>query len=176
MPPASDRQRRRSARATRKRLGPRTAALSVLLAGMTVTVILVLGLRARDHDARRLGFERDARRLANSIQDHFQLPLELVRSVSTLFVASESVTRREFGLFTREILAMHPSIYAFEWMPLVPESRRATVEAAARAEGFEGFRFTQKDAAGEIVDVEISYPQDLRTQMLGFTGRLGGEE
>jgi serine/threonine protein kinase/CHASE1-domain containing sensor protein len=125
--------------------------VSVLIAGLTVSLLLFTTLRARDLDARRLGFERDAHRLANALQGHFTLALELASSVATLFTASESVSRLEFRLFTREILASHPSVYAFEWMPLVPDERRAALAAAARADGLDGFEITQKDASGRVV-------------------------
>jgi CHASE1-domain containing sensor protein len=110
---------------------------------------LVFGaLRGRERNEKRQAFVVQAQQLAFSIETHFDLPRELLRSVAALFLSSDRVSREEFGTFARPIIERHPSIYAFEWMPLVTDAARDSLVRAVRAQGFPEFRFQQRTLAG----------------------------
>jgi PAS domain S-box-containing protein len=76
-------------------------------------------------------------------------------SFKGFYLASERVSRDEFDIFARELLADYPYILALEWVPRVAHARRAAVERAAREDGLAGFRFTEKSADGSLVEAGV---------------------
>ena len=98
----------------------------------------LLSQRAREIDAR--------------VRESLELPVEALRTIPTLFTAmDDGVSREEFAAYCAPILARHPGIYALEWLPLVTDEERATVEAQAQADGVAGFGFTELGPDGRMV-------------------------
>lgn len=85
------------------------------------------------------------------IQRTMDRSLEALESVGALFAASQEVERSEFRRFTAGRFAHHPGLQALEWVPQVPDRERAAYEQAARADGFQGFRITEREARGHMV-------------------------
>lgn len=95
-----------------------------------------------------------------------------------LFDASDSVTAKEFGTYTDDVLDRFPSLEALSWNPLVAEADLAEFEARQRAQpGFENFLVTQRDSAGnpepvsprpEYIVVEYIEPRAVNRRALGF--------
>ena len=137
--------------ATRRRLALAGAVFALGAALSVGATVLVRASEARD---RRHALERRSAEVALAIQRGFDAPLEALRSITSLFEASASVDRREFRAFVRAPLARHPSVYALEWIPRVPASERVCYEAAAAADGLEGFHFKQDAPQGSVVPAE----------------------
>jgi CHASE1-domain containing sensor protein/tRNA A-37 threonylcarbamoyl transferase component Bud32 len=137
---------------------------------------LVFGaLRGRERHQKHRDFVVQAQQLAFSIETQFDVPLELLRSVAALFLSSDDVSREEFRTFARPIIERHPSIYAFEWMPLVNDADRDSLVETVRAEGFPEFRLQQKTVGGELMLADrrpdylpILYMEPLEPVVLGL--------
>ena len=132
-------------------------------------------LRGQERHQKRRDFVVQAQQLAFSIETHFDLPLELLRSVAALFLSSDTVSRDEFRTFVRPIIERHPSIYAFEWMPLVRHSARDSLVRAVRAEGFTEFDLQQRSPEGDLIlsaerpdYLPILYMEPLEPVVLGL--------
>jgi CHASE1-domain containing sensor protein len=134
-----------------RRLSEWGPAAAVLLLGLLLSLAVFMAIRGRERAARRIEFERRAARVALAAQASFDVPLEVLCAIPSLFDASEDVTRAEFRAFVRHPLARYPWIYALEWIPRVPGMERAKFEAAAVADGLPGFHFKQDAPAGSPV-------------------------
>ncbi len=64
---------------------------------------------------------------------------EELQHLRSFFVASRSVSRAEFRVFAREMLARHPAIAAVEWAPWVRDADRRAHERLAREDGVAGY-------------------------------------
>lgn len=125
--------------------------LTVMLAGVGLSLLLCLAERSRARDVRRHEFDQHAAQLAARAEDSFDTPLEVLRSIPAFYAASESVTRAEFRTFVKPALDRYPWIYALEWIPRVPGAERAAYEATAQADGIAGFHFKQDAPQGPPV-------------------------
>jgi serine/threonine-protein kinase len=150
-------------------------SLLVLVAGVGVALASFALLSVRQHEKEGLAFEKRSVGLANAVEQGLYLPVEVLQSLPALFQASVDVSREEFRDFTAGALARHPGIYALEWLPLVPAEERDAYEAAARADGLEGFQFTEVGEGGEMVRADerpfhlpIFYMEPPNPTALGF--------
>jgi serine/threonine-protein kinase len=125
--------------------------IGVLLVGVGLSLAVFAEARASERAARQAEFERRAAQVALGEQASFDVPLEVLCSIPSLFEASEEVTRREFRAFVQHALGRYPWIYALEWIPRVPAPERAKLEAAAVADGLAGFHFKEDAPPGPPV-------------------------
>jgi len=130
------------------RCGP--AAL-VMCAGVALSLALFLVARAWEQDRVRAEFARAAASRVHALKDHLDINLHELKSLGALYAASPTVNRSQFREFVSRFLADRPGIQALEWIPRVPDSRRAEYEQAAREDGFAGFQFTDRRAQGQMV-------------------------
>lgn len=77
--------------------------------------------------------------------------LEILHAVRALFELKPEVSRSEFGRFVGGAIERLPELHALEWIPRVPGSERAALEAAARAEGFANYALRAIDGRGRLV-------------------------
>ncbi|HEY5955406.1 MAG TPA: CHASE domain-containing protein, partial [Polyangiaceae bacterium] len=149
--------------------------IALFVFGMSLTLLLFAMLRGRARELQRIEFERQANQIAASFRARLDLPLEVLYSISGLFDASDSVTRREFHAFVANALERHPGIRALEWIPVVKRAERESYVQRARNDGVRDFDFRQVGENLELVvaDVRDDYlpilymePPDARA--LGF--------
>jgi signal transduction histidine kinase/AmiR/NasT family two-component response regulator len=76
--------------------------------------------------------------------------LEILHAVQTLFAVKPDISRTEFRRFVQSALVRLPELQALEWIPRVVAGDRLAYEAAAQADGLDGFRFTELTAVGRI--------------------------
>jgi serine/threonine-protein kinase len=139
------------------RAGPRRwsrrylPAAAVFLAGVVLSVLAFALLMAQQKARQRNAFDRRTIEIAHAAEQGFYLPVEVLASVPALFESSVEVSRVEFRTFTAGALERRPGIYALEWLPMVPASERAAFETAARADGLQGFEFTEDRGDGTMV-------------------------
>lgn len=128
---------------------------AVLLTGMVFSW-LVFDLVDDNAVAKNLlNFQQEASQMDAQLQSQFDLSLEILLMIPPFFVASDDVSREEFGQFVGPALRRHPSIYAIEFLPRVAEADRESFERARRdKEGLEGFKIRAKDAG----DKEVPLP------------------
>jgi PAS domain S-box-containing protein len=97
-------------------------------------------------------FNAAARERAESVIHGFEAGFEDVALLRGFFEASDEVTRQDFDTFVDPILARHPYIQAFQWLPEVTPGNRAALEAEARRTR-PGFRFFTRDDAGKDLEM-----------------------
>lgn len=153
------------------------AVLVIGLLGSVLSVAAFLYERQQDHSHLQQRFEFLTKERAARMQADIERALEILTSTGGFFDASDEVTRAEFGAFLRTHLETHPEIHAIEWLPRVTADKRAAFEAAARAEGLEGFRITERAAGESLVPatdrpdyfpVWFTMPLEPNLRALGF--------
>jgi len=153
------------------------AALGLVLAVAAFWFPHQQELRERDQAFRQLAMARTAVVAASlgELQDH------ALDHLATFYAASRDIDLAEFTEFTRRI-DTGPMVQALEWIPRVEAHERDRFEAAARAEGLDGFEIWERDGLGERVraaareryyPVYRLYPTEGNTGAIGFD--LGSE-
>jgi len=79
---------------------------------------------------------------------------ECLYSLRNLFASSDEVTPTEFLATTRDIRARHNGIQALQWVPIVPNARRAEIESWARKEIAPFYAFTERGPDGQLIPAE----------------------
>jgi len=85
-----------------------------------------------------------------ALQALLENQLTLLQSLGSFFKGSEHVTRQEFSVFTRPLLAKFPEIQALEWIPRIKDSERKAFEENQRKD-FPGFVITERQSQGNMV-------------------------
>ncbi len=95
-------------------------------------------------------FQAAARDRAESVLRGVQNSFDDITVLRGFFEASDDVTRKDFEDFLSPLLARHPYIQAFQWLPRVTPQNRTALEAEARRT-HPGFNYFTRDAAGHSV-------------------------
>jgi len=124
--------------------------LITLCAGSMLSFVLFdmvrgWGQRRFEAEFRELAAER-ASVFEDGIGDH----VDLLYSLKSLYAASKEVERGEFNIFVQGLLAHHPDVIAFDWMPRLSGSERTKFEEAARAQGLSDFCIKELDSKGQM--------------------------
>jgi PAS domain S-box-containing protein len=126
--------------------------LAVLLAGTTLSLAGFFFTRDAYRRQVEAEFQAAARDRAESVVQGFQNGFEDVSVLRNFFESSDEVTRAEFDHFLAPILAAHPYIQAFQWLPEVSPRNRAGLEAEARRT-HPDFHFFRRDAGGRMLEM-----------------------
>ncbi len=121
-----------------------------LVLGIILSITAFLFIQESEHDRWRGGFKRAADERLIVLERDFFSTFETLQSLGGLFNAAPGLDREAFRRFTAPVLARHPGIQALEWIPRVKASERPAYEAAARRDGFPGFKFTERQAQGRM--------------------------
>ena len=121
--------------------------LGVVLALATARHVSRAETRQIMHD---FGLETATR--AGLIQREIELNIEVLQSLGGLFASTKTVSDRQFRVFAVHALIRHSDLAALEWAPVVRHEQRSAVEREARQGRYEGFRFTERAASGEMVE------------------------
>jgi PAS domain S-box-containing protein len=127
--------------------------LTVLLTGMAVSLAGFFITRDAYRRQVEAQFHAAARDRSESVVQGLQQGFGDVLVLQSYFEASKEVTREDFDTFVAPILARHPYIQAFQWLPEVTPRHRAALEAEARL-AHPGFRYFRRDPAGRNLDME----------------------
>jgi PAS domain S-box-containing protein len=127
---------------------PRQRQLSLILAVIVlIGAVLSLAVYVYSDRAERIrleaefGHRADVRNALNrEVISNYNSGVYVLKS---LFEGSESVSREEFRHVASDILARYPGITALEWVPRVPGSARAAVEASLSTELNRPMKFTE---------------------------------
>ncbi len=122
----------------------------VVAIGIGLSAIVFFFARNIERQLATTDFERAASDRVAAIEREIDVQLEIVESIASLFAGFEDVTREKFGKFAAPQLMNHAGIQALEWIPRVPEWRRAEFEQAAREDGFPEFRIAEQAAQGQM--------------------------
>jgi serine/threonine protein kinase/CHASE1-domain containing sensor protein len=120
----------------------------VLIISLAVAVTAFWLLRSQQIALHRALLEARVTSVAARLHDQLETPLESARSLGSLFAASDTVTRDEFRRFVLPALSRERQVYAFEWSPRVTAAERLGFEAAARADGLDGYEIREPGPGG----------------------------
>ncbi|MEN8220196.1 MAG: CHASE domain-containing protein [Pseudomonadota bacterium] len=123
----------------------------VILLGITLSLTAFIVTRSWESQDIQMKFERLIDNNFASLRRELDISIEVLLGLKGLFEASDFVSRQEFKTFTTQQLTNHPSIQALEWIPKVTAEQRTVYEAAARADGFSTFQFTERHQQGQMV-------------------------
>ena len=111
--------------------------------GLVLSLLLFAAARRWERNRMERDFERAASDRVSAVRGEIRSHLIILKSLVSFYAASSEVERNEFRDFVTSLLWQHPGIRALEWIPRVPDSERASYEAAARDEGFGDFQITE---------------------------------
>ncbi len=137
-------------------LGAGNIAPIILIAmtGVALSIGASIWIDNLSREAFRIEFARRALLQGAIIQEKINRNVEIVKSIGSFYAASREVERSEFRAFVARPLSQHPGIQALEWLPRVPHEKRSAYEEAARLDGLEGFRITERQKQGVMVPAE----------------------
>jgi signal transduction histidine kinase/CheY-like chemotaxis protein len=137
----------------------------MVVAVVSTALSLVLFFIIRQWERRDLqaGLQAIAQQRLELLRESIGESLESLHSLGSFYETGLPVDRAHFRQFVSDTLARRREIQALSWTPKVPAGERAAYEAAARADGFTGFQFTEHDpATGSMVrahtQAEFYYP------------------
>ncbi len=120
----------------------------VIGTGACLSLLLFAAIRGWE----RRSLRDDVRKIAEDrvvlLRSELMRSMEVLHAVDSLYRTTDNVTREQFVKFVAEALARQPELQALTWNPRVQAADRAALEAAARADGFADFHFSEGDPAG----------------------------
>lgn len=130
--------------------GRSTLVAGIVVVGVTLSLVSYNWLRESDQARVEADFMRRAdtrNALTREVIGKFEARIYGLRH---LFAASGTVTREEFAMAARNVLARFPVIRALEWVPRVPAAERAAIEAIATRELGRPFYFSSRQPDGTL--------------------------
>ncbi len=131
--------------------GRHLTALITLCAGVMLTFELFVMVRGAERRQAEFEFKALSRDRIDHFIDRIDDNLHELYDVGSFYDASREVERGGFGVFARRILARHPNILAFAWIPRVTGDWREQLERAVRGQGLTDFRISELDRNGRMV-------------------------
>lgn len=121
------------------------------VAGALLFTAFVTQTQNQALQAQDVAMQEVADQAASDLRMNVARHQEVLEGMASLFHSASDVSPEDFATFTEGALARFPSLQALSWNPIVTHGEVPAFEAAQRARGLEGFRITQRDAAGELV-------------------------
>ena len=121
-------------------------------------------------------FQQGANAYTSAIQTAIDENLDQLDSVATLFVTVGEVGRDDFGDIVSWPLSRRLEIESLQWIPLVKDSERASIEAEAQREGHADFQIVEMDARSQTVraaDRSEYFPVYYAESLRQNAGQLG---
>ena len=122
-----------------------------ILIGVTISVAGFFLSLHWDMQVIRTEFEHEAENHFETIRREIESNLHTLSSIKAFFDSTEEVGKAAFADLTRPLLALQPSIQAFEWIPRIELSERRAWEEDARRDGFPDFQITERDTQEKII-------------------------
>jgi len=133
----------------------------VLCAGAVISAALYTFARRTELARLEEEFNRRASGRQALIQEGMRGYEECIYSLRSLFVNSDNVSPSEFVSAARDILSRRPDIQAIEWIPVVHDDERATVEEFGRRHLSDTFAFRDHTSDGRLIPAakrDVYYP------------------
>jgi len=89
--------------------------------------------------------------VANIIQDTINNEVQNLNAIEAHYMTSATVSRENFEIFTRALLAKSPATSALEWLPRLSRLERKPYEQSQRDLGFANFTIFEKDKDGKNI-------------------------
>lgn len=118
-------------------------AIWALVIGVMVSLAAYRAVDHMEHARLQNEFERHADREARAIEERLNATIFRVLALRQLYVSSNSVDEQEFKLFLQGFPG-DTEIDAYEWLPRIPQSQRASFELAAARVGMAEYAIKDK--------------------------------
>jgi diguanylate cyclase (GGDEF)-like protein/PAS domain S-box-containing protein len=115
--------------------GPYRWVAAIALLGVMLSVATYQFSLRHDEQRQLEQFDDQAHDHALRLQSSLDQVLAVLTTTQGLFNASDTVSRKEFGMMVAPALAHHPEIVAINWAPRIAAYRRSAFEQALREEG-----------------------------------------
>ncbi|MET0857365.1 MAG: EAL domain-containing protein [Telluria sp.] len=112
-----------------------------------MTIVLAVAVWRLENATANFNFGQLANARIAAVTSSFSEAVSALYTVNLLFVASDEVTRDEFDLFAKPLIARNPYLQALAFQRFVHADQRAAFEASRR-KAFPDFRFTERGGAG----------------------------
>ncbi len=161
----------------RRRAGGMTVPRVVVALGALLSFSLFTLLEKNNKVAVHDAFEAAVHGHVEAIQFGVDAYLESLYHIRSGFDASSFVNRHEFRIFVERDVSRFPGITALEWLPLVPDEERESIEAQAQVELGLPFVIADKDGRGSLqpastrsqyFPVLYAEPLDMNRPVLGY--------
>jgi len=96
-------------------------------------------------------FEHQTSTIASTLDKYLALHVDVIRSLTSFYAASEKIDRREFAQFVERPLEIYPGIQALSWNPRILDKNRESYENSIRNEGHKDFRITERNSENRLV-------------------------
>jgi diguanylate cyclase (GGDEF)-like protein/PAS domain S-box-containing protein len=146
------------------------AAVLTLVTGCAVTGLLFVAVSALEYSKQELGFQQRAHLRASTIRRGLDDTLELVTILNDLFKSVGTVSRAQFGDFTRPLLARYPFVQAFNFHRVMDDdaARRHEREMQALYPGYRLHDGGNLPMAPRPVHVVVDYLEPLQGNEAAF--------
>ncbi|MDB6033614.1 MAG: Signal transduction histidine kinase [Verrucomicrobiales bacterium] len=124
---------------------------SVLVAGVILSLSFFLSIRHWSAIEREKQAARTVHEQVEKLEQSMLRSMEVLNSIAALHHTRGQLRRDDFKAFVELALERQPELQALSWNPAVPSEQRAPFEAAARAEGFDGYCFRERGETGKLV-------------------------
>ncbi|MCI5052044.1 MAG: CHASE domain-containing protein [Simkaniaceae bacterium] len=122
----------------------------VIIAIICAQVIIDFKIKASS--ARQEEFLVKAEKVSQLISIEFDRLESVVEGLSSLYLSSERVDRKEFHIFCENLLKKYPNILALEWVPRIPFSEKEKYIEEAR-KSYPLFNILMLNQKGKLVPV-----------------------
>ena len=117
--------------------------------GIAILILLKTTQNEQQHHRQEF-FEQSATEIQRIIKQELDQVVDTVDSMSALFVASDSVSNKEFNEFGKNLLQKKSSIRALEWAPIIPHSGRIAFEKKQSSRLDQVFTIKERMADGTV--------------------------
>lgn len=131
-----------------------TVGVPLVLSCAIVVVIFVMA-SVNEQKKIEVQFRQEASLVSAAVQSNLSSVEYVLATLSGLFIASDNVTREEFGLYVDHVIDKKRGISGFSWNRYLLSTERAPFEQQMIKEGFDGFYIKEKsDSDGFVVAPE----------------------
>lgn len=138
----------------------------VFVLGIGLSFVLWRDASRTQEEKARLAFELQVDKVVSGIEDRFSAHEQILRGVAGLFLASESVDRKEFHQYVKSLHLdlRYPGIQGIGYAPLFPRAQLDGHTARIRKEGFPTYRVHPEGERDQYSAITYLEPFNWRNQ------------
>lgn len=146
-----------------------------IFVGIIFSFLVALRVYEIETKAIEKNFEKEVEGQVALLNQEILLNIEVLRGLKILFDSSDFVSQKEFNIATSEILSLHKSIKALEWIPRIYKEERKAFERE-RKKYFPNYEIVKKSSIGVMEVVEekdVYFPISYLEPYIGNETALG---
>lgn len=122
--------------------------------GLSLSILLARSYYILEQKKIEIKFKNEVDQFAASLHREFELNLESLHTLATLFKSDKNPSYQTFITESQSIRKRNNSFLALEWIPWVKHEMRSFYEKNHQ-QNFSDFRFTEKDSFNQLVNAKI---------------------